>query len=160
MNAKTEERPAFLLEELREYEKITDMTAEERTALHEWVSEGNSLHANSSMGCHENGEPMDFLDDYRYHEEIRKDLEQLAPAEQEKYIAQLRGEDTVEMLQEELSRLSAKAEAYRRILKKYGLLSEAEALVKSWKANEVVWPETSADELPFQQTGGVKQCQR
>lgn len=154
------EKTVFLLKELCEYEKTTDMTAEEKAALHKWVSEGNSVHGSGSLGCHENGRPMDFLDDYRYHEEIRKDLEQLAPAEQAKYIARLRGIDTVETLQEDLSRLSATAEAYRRVLKKYGLSAEAEALVESWKAKEFVWPEMEAEELPFQQTGGMIPCQR
>lgn len=153
-------KTAFLLEELREYEKTTDMTAEERAALHKWVSEGNSVHENGSMGCYENGSPMDFLDDYRYQEEIWKDLEQLAPAERENYIARLRGVDTVETLQEDLSMLSVKAEAYRRVLKKHGWLAEAEALMDSWKANEAAWPEMDAEGFPFQQTGGMLQCQR
>lgn len=150
MKPNIDERTAFLLEELREYEKVTEMTEEERAALHEWVSEGYSVHENSSMGFYENSEPVDFLNDYRYHKEIRKELEQLAPIEREKYIARLNGVDTVETLREDLADLSFKADVYWRVLKKYGLLPEAEALMENRKANTVFWPEFSAEELPFQ----------
>lgn len=104
-----DERAAFLLEELLEYEKATKMTGAERAALHEWVSDGNSVHENGSMGCYEGGRPIDFLDDYRYHEEIRTELEKLAPKEQADYLARLRGEDTIPNLMEELAELSYKA---------------------------------------------------
>lgn len=149
MKANIEERTVFLRKELRRYEEITDMTDEERTALHEWVSEGNSVHENGSMGCLENGEPADFLEDYRYQEEIRKELELLAPSEQETYIARLHGGNTVETLLEDLSELSAKAEAYRRVLKKYGLLKEAEALMKDWKAGAAVLPKLRERNCPL-----------
>lgn len=151
MKANIEERTIFLLEELRRYEEITDMTDEERTALHEWVSKGNSVHENGSMGCLENGEPADFLEDYRYQEEIRKRLELLAPSERETYIARLYGMNTVETLLEDLSELSVKAEGYRRVLKKYGLLKEAEALMTDWKASAAVLPKFHDEELPLGQ---------
>lgn len=150
MNSKIDEKTAFLREELREYEEITGMTAEERTALREWVAEGNSVHENGSMGWHENGEPLDFLNVYRHEEEIRKDLEKLTPKERENYIARLQGRDTVETLQEDMSELTFKTEAYRRILQSHGLLSEAEALMKTWKANRIELSPISSDLLPFQ----------
>src|SRR5699024_12501293 len=61
----------LLKQELREYEKVTPMTEEEREALHEWVAAGNSVHENGSMASYESGRPVDFLDVYREEEEIR-----------------------------------------------------------------------------------------
>ena len=43
------EKRRFLKQELKGYEKITPMTEEERSALHEWVAAGNSVHENGSM---------------------------------------------------------------------------------------------------------------
>ena len=42
------EKRNFLRKELKEYEKVTPMTEEERIALHEWVKNGNSVHENGS----------------------------------------------------------------------------------------------------------------
>ena len=56
------DRKNFLRRELREYEKITPMTEEEREALHEWVHSGRSVHDNGSYACYEGGRPLDFLD--------------------------------------------------------------------------------------------------
>jgi hypothetical protein len=68
------EKRRFLKQELKEYEKIIPMTEEERTALHEWVAAGNSVHENGSMASYEGGRPMDFLDVYREEEEIQRAL--------------------------------------------------------------------------------------
>lgn len=38
------EKERSLQRELKEYEKVTPMTEEERIALHEWVRDGNSIH--------------------------------------------------------------------------------------------------------------------
>ena len=38
------EKKRFLESELREYERVTAMTEEERTVLREWVREGHSVH--------------------------------------------------------------------------------------------------------------------
>ena len=53
------ERRRFLKQELKEYEKTTAMTDEERSVLHEWVRAGNSVHENASMAVYEGGRPMD-----------------------------------------------------------------------------------------------------
>ena len=47
------EKERFLQQELREYEKMTAMTEDERIALHEWVRAGNSVHENGGMVSHE-----------------------------------------------------------------------------------------------------------
>lgn len=59
------EKRQFLKQELREYEKVTPMTGEEREALHEWVAAGNSVHENGSMVSYEGGRSVDFLEVYR-----------------------------------------------------------------------------------------------
>lgn len=52
-------------------------------------------------------------------EEIRKDLEKLSPAEQDKYIARLKGEYTVEILLEDIQALQFRLNAYERVLENY-----------------------------------------
>lgn len=49
------EKTQLLKQELREYEKTTPMTEEEKEALHEWVAAGNSVHENGSMASYEGG---------------------------------------------------------------------------------------------------------
>lgn len=148
-----DERAAFLLSELLEYEKETQMTETERAALHEWVSDGNSVHENGSMGWHEGGMPVDFLEDYRYHEEIRMELEKLSPEERTNYLARLRGEDTIPNLREDLAELSFKADIYYKVLRRHGLISEADDEIKAYRerasdlSNWISGMEP--DELPF-----------
>lgn len=133
MKSTSKETAAFLWEELEKYEEVTEMTEEERSALHEWVFDGNSVHENASMSYNENGAPTDFLDDYRYMEEIRLELEKLTPEEREEYLARLRGEDTLASLSEALSECHFKMEVYYNVLQRHGLAQEAEAAVKRAK---------------------------
>lgn len=125
MGTISKEKSAYLWKELAEYEKNTKMTDEERSALQEWVLDGNSVHDNSSMACTESGGPCGFLDVYRHEEEIRRDLEKLSPGEQENYLARLRGEDTIDNLREDFNELFFKAEIYEEILRSHGLLDKA-----------------------------------
>lgn len=87
------EKMQFLKQELREYEKATPMTEEEREALHEWVAAGNSVHENSSMASYEGGRPVDFLDVYREEEEIRRALDSMSYEEGSKYLLEEYGID-------------------------------------------------------------------
>ena len=64
-----DERLLFLKEELKEYEKETPMTDEERDALHEWVDDGHSVHENPRCGVWDGNVPIDFLDTYRWEKE-------------------------------------------------------------------------------------------
>jgi hypothetical protein len=60
-----------LRKELKEYEPtIEDLTDEERNALHEWVSDGNSVYDNPCLIVHEGGRPVDFINAIRTFEEI------------------------------------------------------------------------------------------
>jgi hypothetical protein len=82
----SKEKRQFLKKELREYEKTTPMTEEERKVLHEWVARGYSVHENGSMASYEGGRPMDFLDVYREEEEIRRHLSSMSYEEGSRYL--------------------------------------------------------------------------
>ena len=87
------ERRRFLKQELKEYEKATSMTDEERNALREWVRDGNSVHENAAMAVYEGGRPIDFLDVYREEEEIRRALASRTYEEGSKYLLEEYGID-------------------------------------------------------------------
>ena len=87
------ERRRFLKQELKEYEKATSMTDEERNALREWVRDGNSVHENAAMAVYEGGRPIDFLDVYREEEEIRRALAYRTYEEGSKYLLEEYGID-------------------------------------------------------------------
>lgn len=82
----SKEKRKFLRQELKEYEKITPMTTEEREALHQWVAAGYSVHENGSMASYESGRPMDFLDVYREEEKIRKATADMSYEESTRYL--------------------------------------------------------------------------
>ena len=77
MNLRLDEytRAELLTKELKEYEAITEMTTEERAALHDWVADSNSVYENGYCYSKENGKPMAFLDAYRYNQEVLQTLE-------------------------------------------------------------------------------------
>lgn len=158
MSIVCKEKAAYLWNELIEYEKTTKMTDEERKVLREWVLDGNSVHDNDSMACTEHGTPCDFLDVYRYEEEIRRELKKLSPREQENYLAKLRGEDTIDNLREDLGSLQSRVTIYEQVLRTNGLFEVAEFRIK--QAKEVSeesaqhfreWRATHSEvELPFE----------
>lgn len=139
---------ASLWQEMLEYEKQTQMTEEERQALHEWVLDGNSVYENSTMGTGETGSPLAFLDVYRYEKEIRDTLEKMDAKGREDYLARLQGEDTVDNLREDLMEAHFRLDACERILRKHGLLQDALDLMELWRTAPVNIPETT-EELPF-----------
>lgn len=158
MDTGCKEKTAFLWNELIEYEKNTEMTDEERKVLREWVLDGNSVHSNGSMAYTGNGVPSDFLDVYRYEEEIRSELEQLSPREQENYLARLQGTDTMDNLREDLNELIVKFRIYEQILRVNGLLEAAELQIKQAKSDSLErdrqfreWRKAHPEEeLPFE----------
>lgn len=137
-----------LWEELQEYENRTQMTQQERQALHEWVLAGNSVYENGSLGTDEKGMPLAFLDVYRYEKEIQDTLKKLDTKGRENYLARLRGEDTIDNLKKDLQELHFRMDAFERVLRKHGLLREALELMESWRSRPLHLPETM-DELPF-----------
>jgi len=58
------EKMEYLEKELKDYERKTTMTTEERRELHKWVATGNSVHTNPDNIYGENGYPMDFIEAY------------------------------------------------------------------------------------------------
>lgn len=127
---KTNEYITLLWKELEEYEKETPMTDEERSALRDWVKAGNSVHNNGSMFSGEGGYPVDFLDVYREEEYIRKRLDSLEGKEKEKYLRELMGEVNIEDLRERIDRYWFMIGVYEYVLRKHGLMAEAEAEIK------------------------------
>lgn len=81
-----EERRLYLKEELKEYEKVTPMTDEEREALREWVADGRSVHENGSYGVWEGGAPIGFLDIYRWEKEEREMVNAMTDEEHSRYL--------------------------------------------------------------------------
>lgn len=134
-------RQRFLQEELNEYENHTPMNAEERKALHEWVAEGHSVHENTSMAEDGHGNSVDFIDVYREEQEIRDTLSTVTSEEQEEYLAELRGEVTLKSLQKQFDELWYKASVYVYVLRKHGLMKEAEDMIEEGKARSKAFDE-------------------
>lgn len=136
----SKEKRQFLKKELREYEKNTPMTEEEKKALHEWVAGGCSVHENGSMASYEGGRPMDFLDVYREEEEIRRHLSSMSYGEGSRYLLEEYGIDrdgvitpkppTYEELKRKAGRLYRICFLYWEVLADNGLRDEAYEYVR------------------------------
>ena len=142
------EKRDFLKKELKEYEKATPMTEEEKTALHKWVANGNSVHDNPAMIVYEGGRPWDFLDMYRELEEIRKATEHMSYEEESRYLLEEYGinrddrpepKPTFEELCNKVRRIYRTCMLYRDVLLMNDLKEEADEYVK----------ENIDTELPF-----------
>lgn len=147
------EKRRFLKQELKGYEKITPMTEEERSALHEWVAAGNSVHENGSMASYEGGRPVDFLDVYREEEEIRRVLGSMSYEEGSRYLLEEYGIDrdgvmtpgppTYEELKRKANRLYRTCFLYWEFLVANDLREEAYEYVREHIDEE--WPFGSFD---------------
>jgi hypothetical protein len=155
MRKVTKERMRFLQRELREYEKNTEMTDEERKELHEWVADGYSVHENSAMAWTDYGVPCDFLFVYREEELLRKEwdaLETLPPRERRNRRARLMGKDTMDNLREDLLDAHNKIDTYEWLLRKNGLLEEAQSMIRKNKEESMrlhMELLNSTEEMPF-----------
>lgn len=149
----SKEKRRFLKQELKEYEKITPMTEEEKVILHEWVADGNSVHENGSMASYEGGRPMDFLDVYREEEGIRRALSSMSYEEGSKYLLEEYGIDrdgvltpkppTYEELRKKANRLYRTCLLYWEVLVANDLRDEAYEHVREHIDEE--WPFDSFD---------------
>ena len=147
------EKRQYLKKELREYEKITPMTEEERKILHEWVADGNSVHENGAMACYEGGRPMDFLDVYREEKEICQALDTMSYEEGSRYLLEEYGIDrdgvmtpkppTYEELKKKANRLYRTCFLYWKVLVANDLREEAYEYVREHIDEE--WPFDSFD---------------
>jgi hypothetical protein len=62
---------AYLRGQLNGYEStVGDMAERERTGLHKWVSDGNSVYENPCLYSGGNGCPMDYISAVRLGEEM------------------------------------------------------------------------------------------
>lgn len=138
----------ILKKELKEYEKTTPMTEEERSALREWVRDGHSVHDNPSLACTEGGYPMDFLDVYREEEGIRKALASMTYEEGSRYLLKEYGinrdekpepKPTFEELCSQVRHIYRTCMLYRDVLLMNDLMEEADEYVA----------ENIDSELPF-----------
>ena len=139
------------IKEFHDYVKKTPMTEKEKEALWEWVLHGNSVHDNPSMASDEHNNPADFLEDYRYHEEISQQLEKLAGKDKENYLARLRGEDTIDTLREDLWRMCYERDVYYKVLSRYGLQQEAKECLEAGLelSRTLQLSDSPFEELPF-----------
>lgn len=150
----SKEKRRFLKQELKEYEKTVSMTEEERTALHEWVAAGNSVHENGSMASYEGGRPVDFLDVYREEEEIRRALASMSHEEGSRYLLEEHGIDrdgvrapkppTYEELKKKANRLYRTCFLYWEFLVASDLREEAyeyvcEHIDEEWPFDSFEW---------------------
>ena len=148
------ERQQFLLEELHEYEKHTEMSNDERKALHKWVMDGNIVHENSSLAEDGHGNYIDFIDVYRYEQEISERLSEMDEEDRTEYIAALQGEDTLKSLRGKYEELLYRAEVYERVLMRHHLIDEASRLMdEGRRISEEFAKSVSADGLPMLEGG-------
>ena len=140
------------IKEYHDYVKNTPMTEKEKEALWEWVMDGNSVHTNPSMSVDEHNSPSDFLDDYRYHEEIYQQLEQLTGKDKENHLARLRGEDTIDTLREDLQKACYERNVYYQVLSRHGLLPEARKRMETGRelSRTIQLKALYLEELPFE----------
>jgi len=65
-----------LCRDLREYERsIEDLTDEERTSLHLWVADGNSVYENPYHMADDSYRPLDYIEAIRLTEDLWKNSE-------------------------------------------------------------------------------------
>ncbi|MBR1855931.1 MAG: hypothetical protein IJ803_02520 [Oribacterium sp.] len=145
----------FLQKELEEYENNTPMNDEERRALHEWVGQGYSVHENDCLAEDGHGNYLDFLDVYREEESIRETLSTLNEEEQEEFIAQLQGRDTIKSLRKRCDELHYKSEVYEKVLRRHHLMDEAENLIEEGRAMSRAFEEAMAKESCLTMEGGL-----
>ena len=139
------------IKEFNDYVMKTPMTEKEKEALWEWVLHGNSVHDNPSMASDDHNNSADFLEDYRYHEEIYQQLEKLAGKDKENYLVRLRGEDTIDTLREDLWRMCYERDVYYKVLSRYGLQQEAKECLEAGLelSRTLQLSDSPFEELPF-----------
>lgn len=71
----------LLTTQLEEYIKITPMTKKELRAVREWVKDGHSVYENMSGAFYDGQVPVEFLEEWRDQEYIRKHTKGMTPEE-------------------------------------------------------------------------------
>lgn len=128
------DRKRFLRKELKEYEKATPMTEEEREALYEWVRSGRSVHDNGNYACYEGGKPLDFLAVYREERDEFRRISAMGREDRKKYLREEYGigrdAPSYEELKGRMRILYKKCMLYWEFLVSNGLREEAEEYVQ------------------------------
>ncbi len=142
----SKERKRFLKHELKEYEKITPMTKEERRELHEWVEAGHSVHENTCCAVEDGNRPIDFLDIYREEEALRKATAGMESNEARKYVLDYYGwteeetekeEYTVETLKDRVRELERERFYLEEFIGKKGFWKEAQKYIEECRGEPI-----------------------
>lgn len=91
----------ILVKEYEEYTYKTSLTADEKRALREWVSEGHSVNENSCEAQYAGQVPMDFIDVYRDEQYIRNHTKGMSDEEARKFALAYYGWDDRQLSDEE-----------------------------------------------------------
>ena len=144
----------LLLEELKEYEKHTELSDDERAILHEWVNAGNSVHENASLAEDGHGHYLDFIDVYREEQDMLNTLSTMNDEEKEDFIAEMSGTDTIRTLRRKNDDLFFKSRIYETVLIRHHLLEEAEQEMKDARARAMAFKENMPEETRLLLEGG------
>jgi len=142
----SKERKRFLRQKLKEYEKRTPMTKEERRELHEWVEAGYSVHENTCCAVGDGNRPIDFLDLYREEEALRKATAGMESKEARKYVLDYYGwteeetekeEYTVETLKDRVRELERERFYLEEFIGQKGFWKEAQKYIEECRGEPI-----------------------
>lgn len=142
----SKERERFLKQELKEYEKITPMTEEERRELHGWIEAGYSVHENTCCAVGDGNRPIDFLEIYREEETLRKATAGMGSEEARKYVWDYYGWDeeaaekeeyTVETLKERVRELERKLFYLEEFIGQKGFWEESHKYIEEYRGEPI-----------------------
>lgn len=145
----------LLIEELNEYEKYTELSDSEKEDLHKWVSAGNSVHENGCQAVDDHGDYLDFIEVYREEQYISDRLSTMNEEEQEDFVAELRGEDTIRTLRRKYNDICFRKNVYEYVLRKHHLLDEAVREMDAARERSRAFSESMSDEVRMFMEGGA-----
>jgi hypothetical protein len=145
----SKERKRFLKQELKEYEKITPMTEEERRELHKWIEAGYSVHENTCCAVGDGNSPIDFLDIYREEEALRKATAGMGNEEARKYVLDYYGWTEEENEQKEYT-VEALKERVRELERELFHLEEFIGQKGFWEESQKYIDEYGGEPIPFE----------
>lgn len=142
----SKERKRFLKQELKEYEKRTPMTEEERRELHEWVGAGYSVHENTCCAVGDGNRPINFLNIYREEEALRKATADMGSKEAKKYVLDYYGwieegtekeEYTIEALKDRVRGLERKMFYLEEFIGQKGFWEESQTYMEKYRREPI-----------------------
>lgn len=142
----SKERKRFLKQELKEYEKITPMTEEERQELHRGIEAGYSVHENTCCAVGDGNRPIDFLDIYREEEALRKVTAGMGSEEARKYVLDYYGwteeenekeEYTVETLKDRIRKLERELFHLEEFIGQKGFWEESQKYIDKYGSEPI-----------------------